>query len=250
MNTATAEAMEQTWEESFAAQITDRSYNTAPVEALVRTASYYLRSRYTPEQMRHLSFLEMGCGAGPNLVWLAEKGIEVSGIDISPTALRLCEQNLRRPRLRDRVGKLVQGSVTDAPFPDDSFDGIFESCVFQHLSRADRESAFGEVRRLLKPGGLFVGYMLDRGHTVFRQKKSQQLPDDPGSLVLQDRRSGYYLTNIGLSHFFSREEYFDLLKGFSVIDPCLATYYLPKEDAARRGYGGYQQSMWIVYAVK
>jgi SAM-dependent methyltransferase len=250
MNTARAEAMEQTWEESFAAQVADQAYNTAPVEALVRTAAYYLRSRYTPEGMRELRFLEMGCGAGPNLVWLAQKGIEVSGIDISATALRLCEKNLRGAGLAGRIGKLIKGSVTDVPLPDQSFDGIFESCVFQHLDRKDRSHAFAEVGRLLKPGGLFVGYMLDQGHTTFQQKASEQLPDDPGTLMLNDNRSGYYLTNIGLAHFFSREEYYELLRGFSVIDPCLAAYYLPKEDAKRRGYAEYLQSMWIVYAVK
>lgn len=250
MITARAEAMKQTWENSFAAQIADQAYNTAPVEALVRTTAYYLRSRYTADATRDLCFLEMGCGAGPNLVWLAQKGIRVSGIDISSTALRLCERNLRSAGCSGRIGVLVKGSVTDVPLPDCSFGGILESCVFQHLDREDRRQAFAEVARLLKPGGLFVGYMLDQGHTTFQQKESEQLPDDPGTLILNDNRSGYYLTNIGLAHFFSREEFCDLLRGFSVIDPCLATYYLPVEEAEKRGYAEYLQSMWVVYAVK
>ena len=95
-----------------------------------------------------------------------------------------------------------------------------------------------------------MGYMLDRRHTTFQQKKSEQLADDPGTLLLRDNRSDYYLTNIGLAHFFCRQEYFELLKGFSLIDPCLTTYYLPREEAQRRGYAEYLQSMWIVYAVK
>ena len=250
MNTARAEAMKETWERSFAAQVADQAYNTAPVEALVRTTAYYLRSRYTLDQMHDLRFLEMGSGAGPNLVWLAQKGIRVSGIDISETALKLCQKNLHNAGLADRIDRLVYGSVTDVPFPDGSFDGILESCVFQHLGREDRRQAFAEVARLLKPGGLFVGYMLNQGHTTFQEKTAEQLADDPGTLMLQDNRSGYYLTNIGLAHFFSQEEFYDLLDGFSVVDPCPAAYYLPKEDAERRGYAEYLQSMWIVYAVK
>lgn len=250
MSQASHAAMKRTWENSFAAQIADGAYNTAPVESLVRNAAYYLRARYAPERMGDLHFMEMGCGAGPNLIWLAQKGIKVSGVDISPTALALCEKNLRRAGLGDRIGRLAEGSVADVPFPDGAFDGVFESCVFQHLPRQERERAFAEVARLLRPGGLFIGHMLDRGHTTYRLKKSEELADDAGTLILQDNRSGYYLTNIGLAHFFDRSEYRDLLKGFSVIDPCLTTYYLPKEEAEKRGYAEYLQSMWIVYAVK
>jgi SAM-dependent methyltransferase len=242
--------MKQVWETSFAAQVAEQAYNTAPVEALVRSAAYYLRARYSSEEMKTLRFLEMGCGAGPNLIWLAQKGIQVSGIDISPTALRLCERHLCSAGLADRIGKLVEGSVTNVPFPNNSFDGILEACVFQHLNREERRQAFAEAVRLLRPGGLFVGYMLDREHTTFQQKKSEQLAHDPGTLLLKDNRSNYYLTNIGLAHFFCREEYFDLLPGFSIIDPCLTTYSLPQEEAQRRGYTEYLQSMWTIYAVK
>jgi len=106
------------------------------------------------------------------------------------------------------------------------------------------------VKRLLKPGGIFVGYMLDAGHTVFHEKQAEQIEDDPGTLVLGDGSSKIHLTNIGVSHFYRKEEYFDLLDGFSVIDPCLTTYYLPRDEARKRGYDEYLQSMWTVYAIK
>jgi SAM-dependent methyltransferase len=238
------------WEDSFEEQIARQAYNTAAVEALVRCVSYYLRDRYTLEQLRSLHFVEMGCGAGPNLLWLAAKGIKVSGLDIAPNALELARNNLERAGMKSCVGQLVEGSVMKAPFANESFHGVLEACVFQHLGKNDRRAAFAEVRRILKPGGLFVGYMLDQGHTVFQKKKEDQLADDPGTLYLADGSSKIHLTNIGAAHFFGKHELYDLLDGFRTIDPCLTSYYLPKEEAHKRGYDEYLQSMWTVYAIK
>jgi SAM-dependent methyltransferase len=240
----------QLWEESFEEQIARQAYNTAPVEALVRSISYYLRDRYTPDKLRPLRFVELGCGAGPNLLWLAAKGIQVSGVDLAPNALELARGNLKRAGLSARVEQLVEGSATHTPFEAESFHGVLEACVFQHLGKSDRRAAFAEVRRILKPGGLFVGYMLDQGHTVFQKLKHEQLRDDPGTLYLADGSSRIHLTNIGSAHFFARHEFLELLEGFRVIDPCLTTYYLPGEEARKRGYPEYLQSMWTVYAIK
>lgn len=242
--------MKATWEGSFDEQIARQAYNTAPVEAVIRSVAYYLRDRYPGKAQENLHFLEMGCGAGPNLLWLARRGIRVSGVDIAKNALDLARRVLQDGGAGDRVGQLLEASVTDVPLPDASFNGILEACVFQHLTKADRLKTFAEVRRLLKPGGVFVGYMLDAGHTIYQKKKGEELPDDPGTLRLADGGSKFHLSNIGLSHFFRKEEYFELFKGFSIIDPCLTTYYLPREEAEKRGYPEYLQSMWTVYAVK
>jgi ubiquinone/menaquinone biosynthesis C-methylase UbiE len=174
----------------------------------------------------------------------------VSGVDIASNALALARENLERAGYADRVGELVECSVERTPFPDDSFDVILESCVFQHLDKRTREGSFAEVRRLLKKGGLFVGNMLGTDHTTFQHKKREQLADDPGSLHLADGTSKIHLTNIGLAHFFSREELERLLAGFTTVDPLLSTYALPREEAERRGYDEYLQSMWTVYAIK
>jgi SAM-dependent methyltransferase len=245
------QAMRETWETSFAEQVARQAYNTAPVEALVRSVSYHLRDRYEGQDLGDLHFCEMGCGAGPNLIWLAEKGMRVSGVDIAPTALDLARENLEARGLGDRVGHLIEGSVSHvSDLPDTSLDGIVESCVYQHLPREDRLAAFAEIDRLVKPGGVFVGHMLDQGHTVFQQHSGEQLEGDPGTLMLEEGGSNVYLTNIGLSHFFTKDEYRELLPGWSVVDPCLSQYEIPRSEARKRGYESYLQSMQIVYAIK
>lgn len=247
------QAMQDLWDESFRDQAAMGAYNTAPVEALVRFVSHYLRDRY-PDPARHgnLRFLEVGSGAGPNLIWLAEKGIEANGVDISPSALEICREVFESRGLGDRLGALEHASATALPFADNSLDGVLESCVFQHLTKEDREAAHAEVVRVLKPGGVFVGHMLSRGHTTYQAKQGGETAEDPGTLFLETEASKgkVHLESIGLAHFFAKEEYDALLAGCSVIDPCETTYELPKEEAERRGYDHYRQAMWIVYAVK
>jgi SAM-dependent methyltransferase len=246
-----AQEMRQTWDESFEAQIASGAYNTSPVEAVVRTVAYYLRARFAAADLGALHFLDLGCGAGPNMLWLAEKGIKVSGIDISPNALALARETFARRQLGDRLGELYEGSVTELPFADESLDGAVEACVFQHLDRENRQRAFAEVSRVLKPGGVFVGYMLSNSHSIFLRQKDRQDPADPGTVTLSaEGSSKFHLGNIGLSHFFDRAEFAMLLPGWSTVDPCENGYDIPQEEAARRGYERYHQGMWTLYAVK
>ncbi|MBM86643.1 MAG: hypothetical protein CMM47_11555 [Rhodospirillaceae bacterium] len=245
--------MQDLWEESFRDQVAADAYNTAPVEAIVRFISHYLRAHHPDRSGRcNLRFLEVGSGAGPNLLWVAENGIEVNGVDISPSALEICRQNFEMRGLTDFLGRLEHGSATTLPFEDGSLDGVLESCVFQHLAREDREQAFREVVRVLKPGGVFIGHMIACGHSTYQAKQGMDLDGDPGTLILDqvEENGKVHLESIGLAHFFSEEEYAGLLKGCSVIDPCETTYELPKEEALRRGYDYYRQAMWVVYALK
>jgi 2-polyprenyl-3-methyl-5-hydroxy-6-metoxy-1,4-benzoquinol methylase len=51
----------------------------------------------------------------------------------------------------------MQCSVTDLPFDDHSFDFVFSSSVLEHVR--DREAAFAELRRVLRPDGVMVHLM-------------------------------------------------------------------------------------------
>ena len=164
-------SMERLWNTSFAHQIKQGAYNTAPVEAIVRSISHYFRAKeFTKEDCRKLKFLEVGCGAGANLGWLAEQGVRISGIDISQEALSLCHKVLKHKGLGKNIDILTHRSASDIACPDEHFDGIIESCVFQHLPSELRVKAFSEVVRLLKPGGLFIGHMLNRKHTTYKKQ--------------------------------------------------------------------------------
>ena len=95
--------------------------------------------------------LDAGCGGGRFVVALARLGAkEVQGIDITNAAVAVAEERIRERKLGDRA-QVRQGSVLELPFPDKYFDYVVSSGVIHHTP--DPKKAFGELTRVLKPGG-------------------------------------------------------------------------------------------------
>lgn len=242
---------ERTWEPSFIEAKAQRSYNATAPEALVRTAAYFLRN-HGADLPRVPRMLDLGCGAGETLAYFAARGVQVSGIDVSPTAIELARANLNGRGLAAQVASLQVGSIESLPFASNSFELCTEAMVFQHLERPHRPQVLAEVHRVLAPGGALIAYGHAReGHAAFERYRQHELPDDPGSVLLSNPSAPLTdVENIGLVHFFAREEWQELLGAFSVVDLMLETYELPREEASRRGYEHYRRAHWIVYARK
>ncbi len=92
--------------------------------------------------------LEIGSGLGLELARLAELGFDVTGADLAPNAVELCNRYLARRGLPGRA--LVQNAES-LEFADHSFDAVYSSGVIQHTPNI--EKAIAEIRRVLKPGG-------------------------------------------------------------------------------------------------
>jgi SAM-dependent methyltransferase len=93
--------------------------------------------------------LDAGCGAGYGSGELAKTALSVVGIDQSADAVTFARENYRLPNLR-----FVQGSVTNLPHPDASFDLVVAFEVIEHLERW--REFLTEVRRVLVPTGQFI----------------------------------------------------------------------------------------------
>jgi ubiquinone/menaquinone biosynthesis C-methylase UbiE len=99
-----------------------------------------------------LRVLDAGCGRGEILLACAKAGAEVAGIDYSESAVELT-----RETLADVPGADIRcGSVTELPWPDESFDRIEYSDVIEHLDPEQTVPAFREFRRVLRPGGFLL----------------------------------------------------------------------------------------------
>jgi GrpB-like predicted nucleotidyltransferase (UPF0157 family)/SAM-dependent methyltransferase len=98
--------------------------------------------------------LELGCGNGQSSFLLAGKGYRVHGIDISATAVAWARERFAAAGLR---GSFHQGTVCRMPvFDDDSFDIVFDGSCLHCLIGSDRALCLAEIRRILRPDGVFV----------------------------------------------------------------------------------------------
>lgn len=96
--------------------------------------------------------LDLGCGAGRNLLYLAQKKFEVYGIDISEEGIKFIKKSLKKKGLR---ANLKIGNVFEKlPYPDNFFDAIISVQVLQHGSLNQIKKAIKEIERVLKPKGL------------------------------------------------------------------------------------------------
>ena len=91
--------------------------------------------------------LDAGCGRGETALALAKAGARISGLDYSESAVELTKEALSEfPDADIRVG-----SVTDLPWPDNTFDRIQFSDVIEHLDPGQATPALREFHRVLKP---------------------------------------------------------------------------------------------------
>lgn len=100
--------------------------------------------------VRGLSVLDLGCGTGRHALWLAAAGAVVTAVDFSEGMLA----EARRKPGAEAVRFLVHDLHTPLPFEDSRFDRGVSGLVLEHLS--DLGFVFGELRRVLKPGGRAV----------------------------------------------------------------------------------------------
>ena len=125
--------------------------------------------RYHFEKLHHLirlvdfdgyrgrSVLDVGCGAGVDLARFAKGGAEVTGVDVSPSAIDLARTNFAQQGLRGRF-EVADGERL--PFADDTFDLVFAHGVVQYTAQPQR--LVDECRRVLKPGGEAIFQVYNR----------------------------------------------------------------------------------------
>ena len=100
--------------------------------------------------------LDVGAGIGGGARFAAhDYGVTVTGVDLTAEYIEVGNELNRWTAMEDRVA-LFTGDATDLDLPDTEFDGAFTMHVYMNIE--NKQKAFSEVSRVLKPGAVFGIY--------------------------------------------------------------------------------------------
>lgn len=132
------------WEEVFRSQ----EWGKYPPECLIR----FIAGNFYEMDRPGTRLLEVGCGPGANVWYMSREGFDVYGIDGSPAAIGIAQQRLAAENLK---ADLKVGDVVQMPYPTEFFDAVIDvECLYTN-SLQKSACILGEIKRVLKPGGMF-----------------------------------------------------------------------------------------------
>ncbi|WP_340009098.1 class I SAM-dependent methyltransferase [Paenibacillus sp. FSL K6-0276] len=152
--------MTEFWESSFIEKQT--MWGFEPTDSAIVTKDFFLEKNVK-------DILVPGIGYGRNAKVFIESGINVTGIEISQTAIDLAREN------GIDIG-IFHGSVTDMPFDNKCYDGIFCYALIHLLNHREREKFIKDCYDQLKPNGFMIFTTVSKKAPMFG--KGKQLDKD------------------------------------------------------------------------
>ncbi|SEN55253.1 class I SAM-dependent DNA methyltransferase [Actinacidiphila rubida] len=147
--------------------------------------------------------LDLGCGTGlPTARQLADAGLRVTGVDLSPGMLDLARRNVPGGEfVRADIGDLADGGA----LAEKGFAGVTAFFALLMLPRAEIPQALQAIHRLLEPGGLLALSMVEAdvddmqipflGHTIrvsgYLRDELRHVVTDAGFEVVKEESYAY-----------------------------------------------------------
>jgi SAM-dependent methyltransferase len=151
--------------------------------------------------------LDLGMGEGRNAIFLAEKGFDVEGVDISKTAVDRCLQlaKERNVNIRAHVGDLKLFKI-----PKDKYSLIVAAgASLNFFKRSEIEEIVSRIRNGIKKGGFVYLSVISTDEPLYKNLRSTQTPIEENTLYIS--RIGTYV------HYFTYEEVRELFPEFQTI---------------------------------
>ncbi len=145
--------------ESFR-RVEDRRYREQP----------WMHDTFRFERYAGRDVLEIGVGLGTDHLQFARAGARLTGIDLTQRCIELTRRRFEDTGLHSDL------RVMDAErleLANDSFDAVYSFGVLHHTP--DPTAAFREVRRVLRPGGVFIGGLYNRQSAFYAQVRLERL---------------------------------------------------------------------------
>lgn len=144
--------MQDFWESAYTEMQT--SWGFEPAVSAKSAMEFFLKNKAK-------SILIPGIGYGRNAKLFVEKGFNVTGIEISKTAIDLAKNQ------NGLNIKIHNGSVMEMPFDNKLYDGIFCYALTHLLNSRERRKFIGDCYNQLKPNGTMIFTLASEKATMY-----------------------------------------------------------------------------------
>ena len=139
--------------------------------------------------------LDIGAGlAGPARLLASALGCRVDCLEMSTDFCAAAVLLNRLTGLDERI-KVHQGNALGLPFPDDSFDVVWMQNVGMNI--ADKQKLYGEIRRVLKPGGRYAFQEMAAGEAATSYFPLPWATDPADSFLVSAEEMRWLLGELG-----------------------------------------------------
>jgi ubiquinone/menaquinone biosynthesis C-methylase UbiE len=123
--------------------------------------------KFVLEQVTGMRVLDYGCGSGYGTHYVAASCKSIVGVDIADDAIGYAKSHYKADNLAYQ--HIARADQAPLPFQDEEFDVVISFQVIEHIS--DIDPYLSEIRRVLKPGGVFVCATPDRSSRLLQLQK-------------------------------------------------------------------------------
>jgi len=109
--------------------------------------------------------IDLGCGAGHYATYLAGKGFDVTGVDISPTAIKIAQENAMKREVECKF--LVADVRLDFAEVKETFDFAYDWTLLHHIYPEKRKKYAENVNRILNSGGYYLSVCFSENDPCF-----------------------------------------------------------------------------------
>lgn len=154
---------------------------TKPSSGVVRFYEWLNSEDKDPKQLKGL---EICCGKGRSVIWLAAQGVDMTGIDFSPNAIKEASQRAEEAGVSDRTHFMVQDATLPYPIQPNSLDFAYDCFGSTDIESAEgRQAALENIIKVLKAGGFLMVYLLSTDDEFQKEMIAKSPGPDAGSFI-------------------------------------------------------------------